>query len=182
MHAVPYVLQHLGQKMGRALVLNLSVKDTSQVYFFLCSFSLLFIMTMLFVGSQAYVTQKDLIEPAYASNTTTSQTDSALIFYLTNPTGNFNATGSISSLILSNRADPQYVLSGSWNVLASNGNITDFKANFTMVAVNGTQRHIHSITNFSSNVVVPLILDMHGTTFTGESDITTDDNVTWHGI
>jgi hypothetical protein len=106
----------------------------------------------------------------------------ALIFYLTNPTGNFNATGSISSLILSNRADPQYVLSGSWNVLASNGNITDFKANFTMVAVNGTQRHIHSITNFSSNVVVPLILDIHGTTFTSESDITTDDNVTWHGI
>jgi hypothetical protein len=67
-------------------------------------------------------------------------------------------------------------------VLASKGNITDFGANFTMVSVNGTGRHIHSITNFTSNVVAPLILDIHGTTFTGESDITTDGNVTWRAI
>ena len=187
MHAVAYVFQYLGQKMSRALVLNLNLKDISRFYFFVYSFTLLFVMTtMLFVGSQAYVTQNDLIKPAYTSNSnnnaTTSQTDPALIFYLTNPTGNFNATGSISSLILTNRTDPQYVLSGSWNVLASNGNITDFKANFTMVSVNGTDRHMHSIINFNSNVVAPLILDIHGTTFTGESDITTDDDVTWHGI
>jgi hypothetical protein len=76
--------------------------------------------------------------------------------------------------------DAQYVLSGNWNVLASNGNITDFSANFIMVSVNGSDRHTHSITNFTSNVVAPLILDIHGTTFTGESDITTDGNVTWH--
>jgi hypothetical protein len=50
------------------------------------------------------------------------------------------------------------------------------------VSVNGTDRHIHSITNFSSNVVAPLILDVHGTTFTGESDITTDGNVMWQAI
>lgn len=65
-------------------------------------------------------------------------------------------------------------------MLASNGNITYFGANFTMVSVNGSDRHTHSITNFSSNVVAPLILDIHGTTFAGESDITTDGNVTWH--
>lgn len=51
-----------------------------------------------------------------------------------------------------------------------------------MVAVDDKQRHIHSITNFSSNVVAPLILDIHGITFTGESDITTDGNVTWHTV
>ena len=135
-----------------------------QVYFFLCCLSLLLItIIMLFVGSQSYVAQKDLVRPAYASsNTTTSQTAPALIFYLTNPTGNSHAIGSISSPILDNRTDPQYVLTGNWNVIASNGSITDFGANFTMVSVNGTDRHIHSITNFKSNVIAPLILDIHG--------------------
>lgn len=153
-------------------------------FFFLHAFSLAFIITMiLFVSGLAFLSQNH-IEQAYATkNTTTSETDPALVFFLTNPTGNFNATGSISSLVVNNRtADPQYVLAGNWNVLASNGNITDFGANFTMVSVNGTDRHIHSITNFSSNVVAPLILDIHGTTFTGESDITTDGNVTWRAI
>jgi hypothetical protein len=51
-----------------------------------------------------------------------------------------------------------------------------------MVAVDGQERHMHSITNFSSNAIAPLILDIHDTTFTGESDITTDGNVTWHAI
>ena len=44
------------------------------------------------------------------------------------------------------------------------------------------ERHIHSITNFASNVVAPLILDRDGTTFTGESDMTTDGSLTWHAI
>lgn len=126
---------------------------------------------------------------AYASSNITAtgaaeetNPDTTLSFP-TNPTGNFNATGSISSVLVSNNrttSDAQYVLSGNWNVLASNGNITDFSANFTMVSANGSDRHTHSITNFTSNVVAPLILDIHGTTFTGESDITTDGNVTWH--
>lgn len=142
-------------------------------------------MLIVFVSSLAFVSQ-NYIQQVYATeNTTRSETDPALVFYLTNPTGNFNATGSISSLVVvgNNRtADPQYILSGDWNVLASKGNITDFSANFTMVSLNGTDRHMHSITNFSSNVAAPLILDIHGTTFTGESDIATDDNVTWHAI
>jgi hypothetical protein len=50
-----------------------------------------------------------------------------------------------------------------------------------MVSANGSDRHTHSITNFTGNVVAPpLILDIHGTTFTGESDIITEGNVTWH--
>jgi hypothetical protein len=101
----------------------------------------------------------------------------------TNPTGDFNAAGSISSLLINNGSqNPQYVLAGNWSLLASEGNITDFGASFTMVSIDGKQRHIHSITNFSSNVVAPLILDIHGTTFTGESDITTNGNVTWHAV
>ncbi len=49
-----------------------------------------------------------------------------------------------------------------------------------MVSVNGSDRHTHSITNFTGNVVAPLILDIHATTFTGESDIITEGDVTWH--
>ncbi|MDQ4101818.1 MAG: hypothetical protein M3115_06490 [Thermoproteota archaeon] len=142
---------------------------------------------VLFLSGIIYLGQIPIkaIDATTTSNTT-SLTDPALVFFLTNPTGNFNASGTISSLVytsgINTTANPQYVLSGVWNILASNGNITDFGANFTMVSVNGTDRHIHSITNFTSNVVAPLILDVHGTTFTGESDITTDGNVTWRAI
>ena len=146
---------------------------------------ILFVTGLIYLGQIPF----NAIVDATTNNTTsnaTSQTDPALIFFLTNPTGNFNATGTISSLVLntgnSTTANPQYVLSGEWNILASNGNITDFGANFTMVFVNGTDRHTHSITNFTSNVVAPLILDVHGTTFTGESDITIDDDVTWRAV
>ena len=141
------------------------------------------------IAGEVYVTQSFFKSQAYASsNITTTRAaeetnpDTTLSFP-TNPTGNFNATGSISSSLVdsNNRTTADgahYVLSGNWNVLASNGNITDFSANFAMVSVNGSDRHTHSITNFTSNVVAPLILDIHGTTFTGESDITTDGNVT----
>jgi hypothetical protein len=56
---------------------------------------------------------------------------------------------------------------------------TNFGA-IEMVSVNGSDRHTHSITNFTGNIVAVLILDIHGTTFTGESDIITEGNVTWH--
>ena len=152
----------------------------------LCSFGLVFaiMVAVVFLSGAAFLAQNPIKPIDATTGNATSEADPALIFFLTNPTGNFNATGSISSLVSSNRttADPQYVLAGGWKVLASNGNITDFGANFTMVSIDGTDRHIHSITNFSSNVVTPLILDIHGTTFTGESDITTDGNVTWRAI
>jgi hypothetical protein len=85
----------------------------SQAHFFRYSFSLLFIMIIMlfFITTPVYVGQKNLFGSAYASSNATSGTDPALVFFLTNPTGNFNATGSISSLIVSSRtADPQYVL------------------------------------------------------------------------
>ncbi len=141
---------------------------------------------MTFIVNPAYLQHVSFEQLAYASKNTTTTAEeaaSAPILLLTKPTGDFNATGSISSLIVNNnRTEPQYVLSGNWNVIASKGNVSDFNANFTMVAFDGTQRHVHSVTNFTSNVVAPLILDIHGTTFTGESDETTDSNTTWHAV
>ncbi len=46
----------------------------------------------------------------------------------------------------------------------------------------GTQRHIHSIPNFSGNVVSPRILDILRATFTGETDMTTECNITWYAL
>lgn len=147
---------------------------------------ILFVTGLIYLGQIPFKAIVDATTNNTTTSNATSQTDPTLIFFLTNPTGNFNATGTISSLVLntsnSTTANPQYVLSGEWNILASNGNITDFGANFTMVLVNGTDRHTHSITNFTSNVVAPLILDVHGTTFTGESDITIDDDVAWRAV
>ena len=58
------------------------------------------------------------------------------------PTGNFSATGSISSLLVSkNRtAVAQYVFPGNWNVLASNGNITYWSQLYNGVSVNRSNR------------------------------------------
>lgn len=148
-------------------------------------FILVVVISMMFFLSGLDHLGQHTINPVNATTNanTTSEADPALFSFLTNPTGNFNATGTISSLVLDNRRlEPQYVLSGNWNVNTSNGNIIDFGAHFTMVSVNGTDRHTHSITNFNSNVVAPLILDIYGTTFTGESDITTFDDVTWRAI
>jgi hypothetical protein len=144
---------------------------------------------ILIVSGLIYLGQISIkaVDATNTSSNTTTPTDPSLVFFLTNPTGNFNATGTISSLVLDTSSgnttgNPDYILSGDWNILASNGNITHFGANFTMVLVNGTNRHTHSITNFTSNVVAPLILDIHGTTFTGESDITIGDDVTWRAV
>ncbi len=152
--------------------------------------NLIFMISMiLFVSGVLYLGQISIkaIDATNTSSNTATSTDPSLVFFLTNPTGNFNATGTISSLVLNTisgntATNSQYILSGDWNILASNGNITDFGANFTMVLDNGTNRHTHSITNFTSNVVAPLILDIHGTTFTGESDITINDDVIWRAV
>lgn len=152
------------------------------------------ITIIVLIASQAHV-QQDLLfnQLVFATGntsitTTTRETEeesdpAATLSFPTNPTGNFYAAGSISSLIINNQTqNAQYVLAGNWRILALNGNTTEFNANFTMVSVDGKQRDIYSLTNFSSNLVAPLILDMHGTTFTGESDITTNGDVTWRAV
>ena len=75
-----------------------------------------------------------------------------------------------------------YILAGDWNLLVSEGNVTHFEANITMVSVDGTDRHTHTITNFKPNAVVPVILDVHGAVFTGVTDMSTDGEVEWSTV
>ena len=51
-----------------------------------------------------------------------------------------------------------------------------------MVSASGADRHVHGISRFELNVVAPVILDVHGTTFIGLTEISTDGNVTWHNV
>ena len=60
----------------------------------------------------------------------------------------FSAKGSINSLIITDGAQPQqpneqtsYVLDGKWKLEVINGNVTDFSSKFTMVHLDGTNRH-----------------------------------------
>lgn len=117
--------------------------------------------------------------PAYAQD---GGADRTAAFFLTNPTRDFNATGKISSLVTNETSQQMYVLAGDWSFLVSEGNITDFNANITMIAVDGTDRHIHTITNFTSNAAVPVILDKHGTVFTGVTDMSVDGDAEWRNV
>ena len=96
------------------------------------------IIMLFFITTPVYVGQKNLFGSAYASSNATSRTDPVLVFFLTNPTGNFNATRSISSLIVQ-RSNSRSAICPCrrLNVLALNGIISKFKASFTMVSVNG---------------------------------------------
>lgn len=62
------------------------------------------------------------------------------------------------------------------------GNISHLEINFTMVSTDGTERHVHSIYDFTPNAVVPVILDEHGAKFTGLTDIKTNGKNEWDDV
>jgi hypothetical protein len=120
-----------------------------------------------------------------AGNSTSMESNDenrSAVFYSTNPTGDFNASGTLASIIGMDLANPEYIIAGKWNLVADGGNISSFNVHFTMVSSNGTERHTHTLANFTPNAAIPLILDDQGATFTGMADIKTDDKATWYGV
>ena len=70
----------------------------------------------------------------------------------------FSAKGSINTLIIKDGAQPQqpneqtsYVLDGKWKLEVINGNVTDFSSKFTMVHLDGTNRHYMILMNFKQD-------------------------------
>jgi hypothetical protein len=70
----------------------------------------------------------------------------------------FSAKGSINSLVIKDGAQPQqpneqisYVLDGKWKLEVINGNVTDFSSKFTMVHLDGTNRHYMILMNFKQD-------------------------------
>jgi len=70
----------------------------------------------------------------------------------------FSAKGSINSIVIKDGAQPQqlneqtsYVLDGKWKLEVINGNVTDFSSKFTMVHLDGTNRHYMILMNFKQD-------------------------------
>src|ERR671912_1328805 len=71
----------------------------------------------------------------------------------------FSAKGSINSLVIKDGAQQQqqpneqtsYVVDGKWKLEVVNGNATDFSSKFTMVHLDGTNRHYMLLMNFKQD-------------------------------
>ena len=119
---------------------------------------------------------------AYPTSGGILEEDRTAIYYSTNPTGDFNASGTLASIINGNNSGQKRIIAGVWNLIAEGGNVSSFNAQFTMVSSNGTGRHEYALENFTPNVVIPLILDEQGASFTGMVDIRTDGKIAWQGV
>ena len=73
----------------------------------------------------------------------------------------FSAKGSINSLVIKDGNQQQtptqfneqtsYVVDGKWKLEVVNGNVTDFSSKFTMVHLDGTNRHYMILMNFKQD-------------------------------
>lgn len=107
------------------------------------------------------------------------------------PLETFRASGLIASMIFNNTTkgpfnmssvnQNPYILAGNWTLDATNKKIADFNVNFTMVRVDGSDRHTHEFTNFKRVSTIPIILDPKGITFIGMMDIKLNGNDKWFG-
>jgi hypothetical protein len=82
-----------------------------------------------------------------------------------------------------NETGQPYIIAGDWNLDVNSGNVTDFKANFTMVHTDGTGRHTHDVSNFQANSGGTVQLAKDGTTFIfGTSDVMVNGTTKWTGV
>jgi hypothetical protein len=103
----------------------------------------------------------------------------------TTTTTTTNRTISLGTNTIANEEKYQapYALSGDWSLKVERGKVKDFMAKFTMVRIDGTQRHLHEIINFKSNNNSDIQLDPTNITFIkGISDIRTNGIDNWKGV
>ena|SRR5688572_15095470 len=102
--------------------------------------------------------------PSIAYGQTVETTDTATATAPTTDGQNtFSAKGSINSLVIKDGAQQQqqqqqqpneqtsYVVDGKWKLEVVNGNVTDFSSKFTMVHLDGTNRHYMILMNFKQD-------------------------------
>jgi hypothetical protein len=86
----------------------------------------------------------------YGQTTTTADTATTDTAPTTGGQNTFSAKGSIDSLVIKDGTQQQqpspneqtsYVLDGKWKLEVVNENVTDFGSKFTMVHLDGTNRH-----------------------------------------
>jgi hypothetical protein len=101
-------------------------------------------------------------------------------------TNSSSATSTSQATTTSTTAASQmpYILAGTWNLTVSGGKVSNFVANFTMVHVDGTERHTHTITNFKpGSASAPITLNTSGMTMiSGTTDVMLNGNTKWTGV
>jgi hypothetical protein len=122
-------------------------------------------------------TARGLIGSLIFNNTARAATQSNVSSSVTNKT-NANTTSTITNAANNN----PYILVGNWSLSVINKKITYFDVNFTMVHIDGTDRHTHELTNFKRISVVPILLDRNGITFIGMMDIKLNGADKWFGV
>jgi hypothetical protein len=102
----------------------------------------------------------------------------------TNKTGMMMTSG-ITNMTTSTKAKEKvlYALTGDWNLNVDGGKVTEFTANFTMININGTERHSHSVTGFKADNNTNVQLNPSGTTmFDGKIDVKTNGISKWTNV
>jgi hypothetical protein len=90
-----------------------------------------------------------------------------------NPTANATQTVGTSS---------PFLVGGDWTLDVDSGNVTNFRANFTMVRTDGSEHHSHDITNFKVGNNTQFQLDPKGkTTINGTADYAVNGTSKWPG-
>jgi hypothetical protein len=93
-----------------------------------------------------------------------------------------NKTNANTTTITNAANNNPYILVGNWSLSVINKKITYFDVNFTMVHIDGTDRHTHELTNFKRISVIPILLDRNGITFIGMMDIKLNGADKWFGV
>jgi hypothetical protein len=103
-----------------------------------------------------------------------------------NQTGATNATQSgklTNATQTAGASSAPFLVGGDWMLDVESGNVTDFRANFTMVRTDGSEHHSHDITNFKVGNNTQFQLDPKGkTTINGTADIAVNGTSQWPGI
>jgi hypothetical protein len=107
-------------------------------------------------------------------------------------TNTFEMDGQIGSLVLGMPPNtkvvdmttvPKFILSGDWKVNVSQGNLTDFIANFYTGPINGADSHTHQLSNFRINENTPIQLSPDKSiSLSGIVDVGTNGNKAWDNV
>ena len=131
-------------------------------------------------------------QPALAQqgqNPPSPQNSNATTIANTTTTDTFTAKGIVTGIIgqqqggnQSSMSSKPFLVGGDWQMQANNGNITNFRANFTMVRTDGSEHHSHDITNFKVGNNTNFQLDPKGkTTINGTADYAVNGTSKWPG-
>lgn len=127
-----------------------------------------------------------------SSNTTSSMGDNTTmmpqIMTGDNATSSSNMTTTSNMTSMDNETStatevkPPYVAAGDWSLEVQDGSVSSFEATFTMVHIDGTERHMHELSNFVSSNSSTIDTSGEGASFLfGTVDVATNGEPAWTG-